>query len=162
MTVLAEQIPNLARSQRPSLDRSLDTVIDTTLAMNRVVGTVVVVAQSGDIIYQRAAGFAERETKKPIRLDTIFRFASMTKPIVSAAALALVDQAKLHLDDPVAKSPSERLGRSRPARSKYRENLRRLASAPLVLNRELPSSIPSLVTCWAKSSLGFRIHLYLE
>jgi hypothetical protein len=44
MTVLGEQIPNLARSQRPSLDRSLDTVIDTTLAMNRMVGAVVVVA----------------------------------------------------------------------------------------------------------------------
>jgi CubicO group peptidase (beta-lactamase class C family) len=103
MTVLAEQIPNLARSPHPALDRSLDTVIDTTLAMNPLVGTAVVVAHSGDIVYQRAAGFAERETRKPMRLDTIFRFASKTKPIVSAAALALLDQAKLRLDDPVTK-----------------------------------------------------------
>ena len=71
--------------------------------MNRVVGAVVVVAQSGDIVYQRAAGFADRETRKSMQLNTIFRFASLTRPIVSAAALALVDQAKLGLDDPVTK-----------------------------------------------------------
>ena len=44
MTVLAEQIPTLARSQRAPLDRYLDTAIDTAHAMNRVVGAVVVVA----------------------------------------------------------------------------------------------------------------------
>src|SRR6185369_11944315 len=48
-------------------------------------------------------GFADRESGRPMRLDTVFRFSSVTKPIVSAAALALVDQGKLSLDDPVTK-----------------------------------------------------------
>jgi CubicO group peptidase (beta-lactamase class C family) len=103
MTVPAEQIPNLARSQRAALDRYLDIAIDTALAMNRLVGSVVVVAHFGDIVYELAAGFAEREPRKPMRLNTIFRLASLTKPIVSAGVLALVDQAKLSLDDPVTK-----------------------------------------------------------
>ena len=79
MTVLAEQIPSLARSQRAPLDRYLDTAIDIALGMDRVVGAVVIVAQSGDIVYQRAAGFADRETRKSMQLNTIFRFASLTK-----------------------------------------------------------------------------------
>jgi CubicO group peptidase (beta-lactamase class C family) len=88
MTVLAEQIPPLTRSERAPLDRCLDTVLDAALALNRVVGAVVVVAQSGDIVYQRAVGFADRETRKPMRPNTIFRFASLAKPVVSAAAPA--------------------------------------------------------------------------
>jgi CubicO group peptidase (beta-lactamase class C family) len=38
-----------------------------------------------------------------MQIDTVFRLASVSKPIVSAAALALVDQGKLSLDDPVTK-----------------------------------------------------------
>jgi len=103
MTVLAEQIPPLTGSERAPLDGCLDIVLDAALALNRVVGAVVVVAQSGDIVYQRAVGFANRETRKPMRLNTIFRFASLAKPVVSAAALALVEQTKLGLNDPVTK-----------------------------------------------------------
>lgn len=81
----------------------IDAVIDRAIAENRIVGAVVLVSQDGRLVYQGAKGLADREAKVPMRLDTVFRLSSVTKPIVSAAALALVDQGKLSLDDPVTK-----------------------------------------------------------
>jgi CubicO group peptidase (beta-lactamase class C family) len=48
-------------------------------------------------------GLADRESKRPMQINTVFRLSSVSKPIVSAAVLALVDQRKLSLDDPVTK-----------------------------------------------------------
>ncbi|NTX11280.1 beta-lactamase family protein [Myxococcus sp. CA056] len=86
-----------------ALAASLDPVIDKALADQRIVGAVVIVAKDGEVIYRRAAGFEDREAKKPLREDAVFRLASMTKPLVSVAALALIDQGKLSLEDPVTK-----------------------------------------------------------
>ncbi len=73
------------------------------IAAQKLVGTVVLVARDGKVVYARAAGLADREAKQAVREDTQFRLASMTKPIVSIAALALVDRGKLSLEDPVTK-----------------------------------------------------------
>ncbi|WP_437310880.1 serine hydrolase domain-containing protein [Sorangium sp. So ce388] len=86
-----------------ALQRRLDAVVEAAIAEERIVGTVVVVARDGEVVYRRAAGFADREAKRPVREDTVFRLASMSKAIVSAAALALVDAGALGLDDPVTK-----------------------------------------------------------
>jgi CubicO group peptidase (beta-lactamase class C family) len=87
----------------PSLATRLDRVIDQAIADQRIVGTVVLVAQDGKLVYHRAAGYADREAKRPMREDALFRLASMTKTVVSATALALVDQGKLTLDEPITK-----------------------------------------------------------
>jgi CubicO group peptidase (beta-lactamase class C family) len=85
----------------PMLKTRLDAVIDRAIGEERIVGTVVLVAEDGQVIYRRAAGFADRENGVPVWEDTVFRFASLTKAIVSVAALALVEQACLRLDSPV-------------------------------------------------------------
>ena len=87
----------------PALARRLDPVIDRALAGQQLVGAVVLIARDGKVVYARAAGLADREAKQPVREDTQFRLASMSKPIVSVAALALVDRGKLSLEDPVTK-----------------------------------------------------------
>lgn len=79
----------------------IDEVIDRTLADKRLVGAVIKVAIDGVLVYSRAAGLANREMNKPMREDDLFRLASVTKPIVSTAALALVAQGRLQLDDRV-------------------------------------------------------------
>jgi CubicO group peptidase (beta-lactamase class C family) len=81
----------------------LNQVIDRALAENRIVGTDILVARNGRVVFARAAGFADRENGRPVHNDTIFRLASMTKPIVSAAALGLVEQGKVRLEDPVTR-----------------------------------------------------------
>jgi len=84
------------------LESRVDAVIDAALGP-RIVGCVVLVHIDGERVYQRTAGFADREAGKPVDLDTIFRLASVTKPIVAAAALRLIDLGQLALDDPVTK-----------------------------------------------------------
>jgi CubicO group peptidase (beta-lactamase class C family) len=86
-----------------SLPQRLDRVIDTAIAEQRIVGAVVLVAIDGEPAYRRAAGFADREAGTPMRENTIFRLASVTKPIVSAAALSLAEAGALHVDDPVTR-----------------------------------------------------------
>lgn len=87
----------------PVLGMHIDAVIEHAIAEQQLVGVVVLIARDGKIVYARAAGFADREANVAMREDTVFRIASMTKPIVSVAALALVDQGQLSLDDPVTK-----------------------------------------------------------
>jgi CubicO group peptidase (beta-lactamase class C family) len=95
--------PASTPSPEPDLAARLDAAFDRVLAADQVVGAVVIVARDGKTVYERAAGWADREAKLPMRVDTQLRIASMTKPIVSATALALVDRGKLALEDPVTK-----------------------------------------------------------
>lgn len=84
-----------------SLQRRLDGVLEAWVPEERIVGAVVLVAQDGEVLYRRAAGNADRERGIPASESTIFRLASMTKTIVSATALALVERGVLSLDDTV-------------------------------------------------------------
>jgi CubicO group peptidase (beta-lactamase class C family) len=83
------------------LQARIDEVIDRTIAEKRLVGAVIKVSLDGGLEYSRAAGFANRENNQLMQDDTLFRFASVTKPIVSTAALVLVAQGRLQLDDRV-------------------------------------------------------------
>nr|WP_272212011.1 serine hydrolase domain-containing protein [Marinicella sp. W31]MDC2877906.1 serine hydrolase [Marinicella sp. W31] len=83
------------------LSQRIDAAIDRAVAEARVVGTVVMVWRGGEPVYERAAGYADRAAGRPVALDTVFRFASVTKPFVAAAALAMIDQGRLSLDDSV-------------------------------------------------------------
>lgn len=82
---------------------ALDRALDSALAEQRIVGAVLLVTQEGEPVYQRAAGQADREAGVPVRMDTLFRYASLTKPIVSAALLALAEQGRLGVQDAVTR-----------------------------------------------------------
>jgi CubicO group peptidase (beta-lactamase class C family) len=81
-----------------SLESRLNRVIDTAISGETIVGAVVLVHQNGSPVYERTAGYADRESGKATTTDTIFRMASVTKPLVAATALALVEKGKLALD----------------------------------------------------------------
>src|SRR4051812_36995956 len=82
---------------------SIDWAIDRALGDHRIVGAVVLVAQDGEIVYRRAAGLADRERGTPMREHAVFRLASLTKPLVTAAALRMVELGRFALADPVTK-----------------------------------------------------------
>ena len=65
-------------------------------------GAVVAIAKDGKLAYLQAIGFQDRAKTIPMKTDSIFWIASMTKPITSVAAMILVDDGKLDLDAPVA------------------------------------------------------------
>lgn len=80
----------------------LDAVVDAALGA-RIVGCVILVSEGGRRVYARAAGQADREAGSPMREDTVFRLASVTKPIVATAALRMVEDGRIGLDDPVSR-----------------------------------------------------------
>ncbi|TMJ00111.1 MAG: beta-lactamase family protein [Alphaproteobacteria bacterium] len=82
---------------------AIDSAIDRALAEARIVGAVVLVAQDGEIVYRCAAGLADRERGTPMREHAVFRLASLTKPIVTAAALRMVELGTIALADPVTR-----------------------------------------------------------
>jgi CubicO group peptidase (beta-lactamase class C family) len=81
----------------------IDETIERALEEERVVGTVVTVFLRGQCIYERASGFADRENAIRMRTDHLFRYASATKVVTSIAAMILVDQGRLLLEDNVSK-----------------------------------------------------------
>ncbi len=81
----------------------IGAVIDGAVSSGRIVGAVVIVSHRGNIAYRGAAGFADREAQISMKVDSIFRFASLTKPIVSVAALILAERNLLDLADPIVK-----------------------------------------------------------
>ncbi|WP_244552191.1 serine hydrolase domain-containing protein [Paenibacillus sp. ov031] len=81
----------------------VEEVIHRTLAEKRIVGSVVQIAWKGELVYNSADGLADREQNRRMQENALFRYASVTKPIVSTAAMVLISQGKLKLDDPVMK-----------------------------------------------------------
>jgi CubicO group peptidase (beta-lactamase class C family) len=93
----------VAPADSGALKQKLDAVIDQSIAENRIVGAVVLVAHDGKIVYERAAGLIDKENIKPMQTDALFRLSSVSKPIAIVTALALVERKQLSLDDPVTK-----------------------------------------------------------
>jgi CubicO group peptidase (beta-lactamase class C family) len=85
----------------PALSARVDPVIDAAISQGQIVGLVVLVARDGQLVYQRAAGYADREAQRAVSAQTQFRLASLTKPMVSVAALVLVEEHVIDLDDPI-------------------------------------------------------------
>lgn len=102
---------HLQALSRRHLATGIQTVIRQALSDQLVVGAVVLVVRDGELIYQQAAGFADRERARPMAVDTVFRLASVSKPIVSAAALVLVAQGLLDLDEDIERWQLEFLPR---------------------------------------------------
>src|ERR1700738_734830 len=63
-------------------------------------GAVLLIARGEKIAYLQAVGYQDREKKTPMKVDAIFRLASMTKPIVSVATLMLVEDGTRALAEP--------------------------------------------------------------
>jgi len=103
IVMLVVSAPAQVLSQNPSMKKRIDAVIDRAVKDEKIVGATIIVARNGRIVYRRAAGYNDREAKKSLRETDVFRLASMTKLIISVTALALIDEGKLNLNDPVTK-----------------------------------------------------------
>ena len=66
-------------------------------------GAVTVVWQRGEVLQVNEIGYRDVDAGMPMQRDTLFRIASMTKPVTVATAMSLVDEGKLALRDPIAR-----------------------------------------------------------
>jgi CubicO group peptidase (beta-lactamase class C family) len=80
---------------------NLRDVLETTVSNATVPGAVALVAR-GDQVEMEAVGFVDVDGSSPMASDSIFRVASITKPITAAAVMLLVDDGRIGLDEPVA------------------------------------------------------------
>jgi len=78
-------------------------VLRADVERGQIPGAVVVVARKGRAAYVQAVGFRDKASGAPMTPDAIFRIASMTKPLVTVAALSLYEEGRLLLSDPVSK-----------------------------------------------------------
>lgn len=81
--------------------KPLDAVLDRAIATGILAGAVVAVAVRGKPVYLRAVGHQDREAGLPMAEATIFRLASVTKPVVTIAAFGLIEEGVIDLDAPV-------------------------------------------------------------
>src|SRR5207248_8833590 len=77
--------------------------MDECIREGKISGAVTLIATKDKVIHLAATGKADIAANRPMEPDTLFRVASMTKPITSTALMMLVEQGKLAIDDPVAK-----------------------------------------------------------
>jgi len=82
---------------------TLDIEMQRHVAAKNVAGISAIIHKNGERGYFETFGMAELEKNRPMTDDAIFRWMSMTKPVIAIAALTLYDEVKLGLDDPIAK-----------------------------------------------------------
>ncbi|MBX9632480.1 MAG: beta-lactamase family protein [Burkholderiales bacterium] len=81
----------------------IGTALQAEVDAGKIPGAVVMIARHGKLVYNQSFGYREKAANAPMTPDTIFRIYSMTKPLVSVAAMMLVEDGKLQLTDPVSK-----------------------------------------------------------
>ena len=81
----------------------IDKFMERAVADQKIAGGIVMVSHKGKIGFFHTYGQMDREARKPMEPNTIFRIYSMSKAITTAAALTLCDAHKIGLDDPVSK-----------------------------------------------------------
>ena len=99
----AELLPAPSSGFAPQKLERLGDYIRNEIATGKIPGAVLLIQQHGKPVYFENFGVRDVATKLPMTADTIFRLYSMSKPITSVAAMMLVEDGQLSLDDPVAK-----------------------------------------------------------
>jgi CubicO group peptidase (beta-lactamase class C family) len=81
----------------------IDAYLEAEIAAKKVPGAVVLIQRNGETAYLKSLGVRDPGTQQPMTANSIFRIYSMSKPITTAAAMMLVEDGRLGLDDPLSK-----------------------------------------------------------
>ncbi len=81
----------------------IGTALKSEIDQGKIPGAVVMIMRRGKLVYSESVGYRDKAAGAPMTKDTIFRIYSMTKPMVSVAAMMLVEEGRLQLTDPVSK-----------------------------------------------------------
>jgi len=81
----------------------IDQMLERRIAKGEITGAVAIVARKGKVVHLTAKGVMDLETKQSVTPATMFRVASMTKPVTSVALMMMVEEGKVRLNDPVSR-----------------------------------------------------------
>jgi N-acyl-D-amino-acid deacylase len=90
-------VTGVANSHLEPLDKLMTSFVEE----QKVPGASFAVARQGKLVFARGFGYADVEKKEPVRPDSLFRIASVSKPITAVAVMRLIEKGKLGLDDKV-------------------------------------------------------------
>jgi CubicO group peptidase (beta-lactamase class C family) len=96
------EAPLVPTFSRAALDRIGDD-LRNEVATGKIPGAILLIQQHGKPVYLESFGVRDAETGQPMTPDAIFQIYSMSKAVTSVAAMMLVDDGKLDLDDAVSK-----------------------------------------------------------
>jgi len=80
----------------------IDSVINDCVNKDQVNGVVTIVIKDNHLVQWKGYGYLDKDSKKPMPKDAIFRIMSQTKAVVSTGIMILYEQGKLYLDEPIA------------------------------------------------------------
>src|SRR5690606_4197881 len=107
LAVIAIVLAPFAVFSQPQLSaegvRDLSAYLQESVARTHIPGVVAMVANRDEVLYSGAFGKQNVAQNIPMTMDTIFRIASMTKPVTSAAVVMLMEEGKIALDDPIGR-----------------------------------------------------------
>src|SRR5215468_6443283 len=96
--VCAQSSSGLSAERLKRLDALLQKYVDDS----QIAGAVALVLRDGKPAYERAVGWSDKEAGRKMKTDNIFRIASQTKAFTSAAVLALMEEGKVVITEPVS------------------------------------------------------------
>ncbi len=99
VTITNPEILGLASTRLARINTHMQRYVDD----GKMAGIVTLIARRGQIAHLSCTGYQTREARQPMQPESLFRIHSMTKPITSVAAMLLVEEGRLLLQDPVAK-----------------------------------------------------------
>jgi len=99
MDIIQPEQVGLSSERIQRINRVMQSYVDKQI----FAGISTLVARRGQVVHLETFGWQEKETKRPMAADTIFRIYSMTKPITSVAVMMLCEEGRLRLTDPVSR-----------------------------------------------------------
>ena len=110
MSIAVTALAGTASAQNSPESVALDTSLRGAVERKDVPGVVALITDRERVLYKSAFGVADVSTGRPLTQDSLFRIASMTKPVTSVALMQLIEQGKIGLDDPAEKYLPELVG----------------------------------------------------
>lgn len=102
-------LPSALKTTSPAIENfsterlsRLDKQINDWIKDEQLNGATAIILRNGKIVYHKSFGFADKQKGIVMRNDHIYRIASMTKPIISVAAMMLYEEGKFLLTDPIS------------------------------------------------------------
>ncbi|MDQ3346981.1 MAG: beta-lactamase family protein [Acidobacteriota bacterium] len=143
---LPDAAPAAAGFSAERLQR-LHTRLQTLIDEGHFSGFVTLIARNGSVVDVRSLGLRDREASLPMERDTIFRIYSMSKIVTSVAALMLVEEGRLRLNDPI--------GQYLPALTEPKVFTGRTEGRPMLVRAKAPITVRHLFTHSSGYGYGF-------
>lgn len=106
VSVIAAQLPTAKPEDAGMSSERLQRItqmLQARIQKGEMAGASAIVARKGKVVFQTAQGVMDLETKQAVTMETMFRVASMTKPVTSVALMMMVEEGKVHLNDPISR-----------------------------------------------------------